>query len=571
MEKNENRSARRAETVRWLLSVTRPVLKPLYFSVFMRATEQIAAAALFAFAGAAVVQTVRGRWSLVYALAVLTVLAAVKAAAAYLEQFSGHYVAFKSLELLRTTAFAALWPKAPYVTGKMRTGVMLTALTRDIDRIEVFYAHTIAPVITGVAVTGVLAAAGICLAGIEITAIPVLLLFFAVFILPPAGFGRALRATGRSLQARRELAQWLTDSVFGAEEVVGYGREKVRFAGLRKLDLRVKDTACAAVAVRAARRGIGGVLPPAAMTAVIAVGVGGHRDPALIAALAAVCMRIFEGPRGIEDALGGVDSAFAAARRLYLICHEPQVIRDGPQTFLPAGAAAVQWRDVSYAYPGAPDRPVLDRVNIQIEPGENALFVGHSGSGKSTLMQLLLRYDDPRAGEVLLAGRPVGEYELDTLRRAVAFVPQRPELLNSTIAGNMRLGAPGAGEEEMWEALEVAQLAGEIREMPLGLNTPTGVEGSALSGGQVQRLCLARALLTKPRVIVLDEFSANLNVELERKIRENLRHWSRGVTLLEITHRVENPAHYDRVFRIEGGRCARIGNGMPDIGEAGIR
>ena len=123
----------------------------------------------------------------------------------------------------------------------------------------------------------------------------------------------------------------------------------------------------------------------------------------------------------------------------------------------------------------------------------------------------------------------------------------------------------------MWEALEVAQLAGEIREMPLGLNTPTGVEGSALSGGQVQRLCLARALLTKPRVIVLDEFSANLNVELERKIRENLRHWSRGVTLLEITHRVENPAHYDRVFRIEGGRCARIGNGMPDIGEAGIR
>lgn len=161
--------------------------------------------------------------------------------------------------------------------------------------------------------------------------------------------------------------------------------------------------------------------------------------------------------------------------------------------------------------------------------------------------QLLLRFDDPSAGRVLVNGVDARTIRLDELRSHIALVTQKNQILDATIADNVRLGKPDATDEEVWAALEMAEFAGEVRDMPDGLATRTGQDGTQLSGGQVQRLALARALITKPSVLVLDEFSANLNVELDARIRERLAAELPGVTIIEISHRLAHTEGTDQV------------------------
>ena len=267
-----------------------------------------------------------------------------------------------------------------------------------------------------------------------------------------------------------------------------------------------------------------------------------------VAALAAGCLRLFEGPRGVEDAAGYLDHSLAAARRLWEICHEPPRVADGQETLELAGPAEVSFKSVSYTYAGSP-APALSDFCLDVAAGGNAVLVGPSGSGKTTAASLLLRYDDPDAGEVLLGGTPISRYTLDSLRRCIVGVSQKCELLDASILENVTLGMPDASEEEVWNALEIACLADEVRQMPDRLATGVGVAGRELSGGQAQRLCLARALLMHPKILVLDEFTANLNAELQSKVRVNLR--KIPCTILEITHRLDAVAEADLVLLLD--------------------
>ncbi len=167
----------------------------------------------------------------------------------------------------------------------------------------------------------------------------------------------------------------------------------------------------------------------------------------------------------------------------------------------------------------------------------------------------------PPAGtsKVTLDGEPISDFTLDSLRHKVVAVSQRNQLLNASIAENLRLGAPNATDSELWKALETAGLASEIREMPDGLATGVGQNGSALSGGQYQRLCLARALLMSPRVLVLDEFTANLNTALEDQIRAALAEWTDELTVIEVTHRLRATEFADVVAVIDRGRVVLSG------------
>ena len=201
-----------------------------------------------------------------------------------------------------------------------------------------------------------------------------------------------------------------------------------------------------------------------------------------------------------------------------------------------------------------PGNLALSGVSVTAAAGGRTVFVGASGSGKSTAAQLLLRYDELTGGDILIDGTSVREYTLESLRRAVVLVPQRGQVLDATIAENLRLGAPDATDEDLWHALAIAELADEVRAMPHNLATRTGRDGRELSGGQLQRLCLARALLVNPRVLVLDEFTANLNTDLEARIRTNLERDLPGLTIIEITHRLEHLDSADRVFEFDRGR-----------------
>ncbi|WP_434699982.1 ATP-binding cassette domain-containing protein [Trueperella pyogenes] len=181
---------------------------------------------------------------------------------------------------------------------------------------------------------------------------------------------------------------------------------------------------------------------------------------------------------------------------------------------------------------------------------------GRSGSGKTTAAQLALRFDDPTAGAIYINGVDIRSIRLDELRAHIALVSQRNQILDATVAENVRLGVPEASDDDVWQALDIACIADEIRAMPEGLQTPTGQDGALLSGGQGQRLALARAVLMRPKVLILDEFSSNLNVDLDKQIRQKLANRLAGVTIIEITHVNGDDESIDHTAQF-GLPCAR--------------
>lgn len=545
--------------ISWLTSITRPVHKPLFISAALRIVNLSLDIVLFGLAGGGVMALVSGSGSITTLLMWLVIVSLLKAIAYYLEQFSGHYVAFKALELLRTYVFAKLWPKAPGIITHARSGDILASLTRDVDRIEVFYAHTFAPLVAAYVVSplAVIIAGFTC--GWDLVWGAGLALLLSLFVVPVIGTRGALAATRRTLERRRDLAHHVTDSVFGKADVVGYGKQQLRMEEMEGLGADISVTAAKARRVVAFRRGANVALLAATCLSIVLSGSG--HSPVVVAALTAGALRLYEGPRGLEDAVGYLDHSFASARRLWEISHAPELVTDGPDTYT-GRAPAVSFRDVSYAYrteSGERAGFALDGVSIEAPAGGHTVIVGPSGSGKSTTIQLLARYDDPDSGSVLLDGEPVSRFTLDSLRTSVAIVSQKNQLLASSIAENLRLANPTATDEELMTALSLAGMSQDIAQMPEGLATHVGMGASRLSGGQAQRLCLARALLMDPAVLVLDEFTANLNTELEQEIRANISQAFPDVTIIEVTHRLESVRDADRIILLDRGRVIAEG------------
>lgn len=527
------------EVVTWLTGITRPVHPPLYFSAVMRIVHLVADMGLFAVAAGGMVAVVTSGWSVWAWLGWLVALALVQAVTFYLEQFSGHYVAFKALEVLRTHAFSQLWPKAPAVVSHSRTGDVLASLTRDVDRIEVVYAHTFAPVVAAFLAPLIAVVTGGALYGWSVVAIPAVVLAALIAVLLVVGTRSSLDATHEVLGLRRELAAHVTDSVFGAAEVVGYGRQQDRMAEMAHLDGQIAEGSAKARRYVAVRRA---ACVAAAMGIVVSVtlmaiheGIGAVG----VCALAAAGLRIVEGPRGIEDAVGYLDHSLAAARRLWQISHSPMEVVDGPRELCLDHAPTVEWRDVTFSYreaDGTVLAPALEDVSLSVPAGGHIVVTGASGSGKTTLVNLLLRHHDPDSGQILLDGEPVSSFTLDSLRRTMAVVSQRVELLSASIADNLRMAVPNASDDDLWQVLGEVGLAEEVRGMDRGLGTVIGPRGTRLSGGQAQRLTVARAILQQPRILVLDEFTASLDPRLAAEIRTNLARCLPAVTVVEISH-----------------------------------
>ncbi|QPL05220.1 MULTISPECIES: thiol reductant ABC exporter subunit CydC [Actinomyces] len=558
----------RRELIGWLLRVTRPVLAPLLASTVCRVADLLLGVGLFALAAAAVVRTIAaiatgaalpGLWGIVGAMVAMSL---VKAVLRYGEQFLGHFVAFKALELLRAEIFRALIPRAPRVMATARSGDLLARSTKDVDRIEVFFAHTFAPMVSAVIVpTTVLlvigARASWALAG---TVLPFLLA--AILLVPLTGWRRSLRSSRESVAERAVLTQHVTDSVQGLAEVVGYGRTTERLAQMRELDDAVAAAGRAATGWASWRRGAVQLLVLAGPLAVLAVGAPaveqGALGPVALAASAAAVLRLTETVRGVEEFAASLNASFASAERVYEVVHAPVEVPDGEIALPAAGAHEVVWEDVSYAYPGARAQ-ALTGVSLTAAAGQWTCLVGVSGSGKTTLANLALRFDDPTGGRVLVDGHDLRELTADSLRREAALVSQRAHLFRASVAENVRLARPDATQAEVEEACRAAGVHDEVLAMEEGYETLIGERGASVSGGQRQRLSLARALLARPGVLVLDEFTSHLDPELEGRVRQAVRERLAGATVIEITHRLGRVGEADRVVVLDSGRVAQEG------------
>jgi ATP-binding cassette subfamily C protein len=229
----------------------------------------------------------------------------------------------------------------------------------------------------------------------------------------------------------------------------------------------------------------------------------------------------------------------------------------------------VEIRDVTFQYPTARERVAVEDVSMRIGAGETVALVGRSGAGKSTLADLLLGLLEPSEGQVVIDGEPLAMENATAWRTRIGYVPQRTFLLHDTVCANLAWGAPGSTEGQMWEALRLAGAEDFVRRLPGELDAVIGDEGALLSGGEQQRLALARALLREPELLILDEATSALDFENERSILDALGELDGRIATLLITHRLQVAREADRIYVLEQGRIVEAGSWNDLMGRRG--
>ncbi|MBE3565221.1 MAG: thiol reductant ABC exporter subunit CydD [Thermogemmatispora sp.] len=255
----------------------------------------------------------------------------------------------------------------------------------------------------------------------------------------------------------------------------------------------------------------------------------------------------------------GMEGRVAAQRVLEILASVPPVRepREASRS-LPAAPLTLTCEQVTYRYPDS-ERPALQQVSFTLPAGSCTALVGRSGAGKSTLVNLLLRFMEVESGAILVNGLPLDRLPADLWREYVALVPQRPYLFSGSVRDNIRLARPGASDEEVERAAELAGAADFIRELPAGYNTEVGEQGLRLSAGQLQRLALARAFLKQAPLLILDEPTSSLDPESEALLSEALARLRCQCTVLVIAHRLNTVATADQVLVLDGGRLIESG------------
>jgi ATP-binding cassette subfamily B protein len=254
-----------------------------------------------------------------------------------------------------------------------------------------------------------------------------------------------------------------------------------------------------------------------------------------------------------------VPRAAASADRIQEVLELEPTVRDPEKAAPPVAAGGlIEFRDVEFRYPGAED-PVLKDISFSAGPGEVTAIVGSTGSGKSTLVNLIPRFFDITGGGLLVDGVDVREMEQEDLWSRIGFVPQRAFLFSGTVASNLRYGKPDATDEELWEALGVAQGRDFVEEMPERLNAPITQGGSNVSGGQRQRLAIARALVKRPTIYVFDDSFSALDFTTDSRLRAALKKETRNATVIIVAQRVSTILHADRIVVMDAGRIVAVG------------
>ena len=569
----------RATLVRWLLGVTRPVLPPLLASTLCRIIDALSGVALFALGAYAVASTglamvnkspVPAMWPVLTVMAGLSLL---KAALRYVEQFLGHLVAFKALELLRGQIFRSLIPRSPRVGTTSRSGDLLSRATKDVDRIEVFFAHTLAPAVSAV-ITPIVVLTAIGLKVSWPVALMVLpLAVLQLFIVPRLGSGASLEASRSASALRADLTQHVTDTIQGMSEVVGYGRGQERLDEMARIDAEITGGSRPTGQWAAVRRGVNQLASLIAPIVVVMIGsmlpaTGSGAGVPLLAAAAAAVLRMTETVRGVEELAGALNASFASAEKVWEVVNAPVEVRDGAQELTSGISHEVLWQDVSYSYPSTAAQAVRG-VSLRARAGKWTCIVGASGSGKSTLAQLAVRFDEPTSGRILIDGQDVADLRALSLYQEIGMVDQRVHLMRATIADNVRLAAPSASEAQVLRACRAACIDEDIEALEDGYDTLVGERGQSLSGGQRQRLALARALLASPGVLILDEFTSHLDPDLDERVRIGVRTYLPQATIIEITHRLQWSEQADHVVVMDAGKVVQAGPPAKLLSEPG--
>lgn len=517
-----------------------------------------------------------------------------KGAFRYAERLASHDVAFRVLADVRVAIYRKLERLAPAGLGAFRSGDLLARLVSDVNATQDLFVRGIAPpataVLVGAGVTAgafmLMVPAGLVLAGG---------LLVAGLAAPWLTAAVARRSAAATAPARGELAARFSAMIAGAADIHVLGAREQVLAEITAADQSLTAMATRSATAEAVGAGLGSAAAGLTLWGVLLLGVGAVGPGALgrvpLAVLTLTALAAFEAVNVLPAAASQIAQARASAARITGVLDTPDPVREpAVPAQLPSGPVHLRMEGVAARYPTAkgtagpkaapagpggsrpdPGGPALALVGFDLDlpPGKRVALVGPVGAGKSTVAAILLRFLEPEAGSVTLNDVSLGSLAGDDARSLIGGCPQDPYLFDTTIAENLRLARPGASDAELAAAAARARLLDWIESLPHGWDTPVGAHGLEVSGGERQRIALARALLADPAVLILDEPTAHLDPENRAAFAEDLFAAAAGRSMLLITHNLGHVAQVDEIIVLEHGKVAQRGTHLELMATAG--
>ncbi|MBL7502626.1 ABC transporter ATP-binding protein [Frankia sp. CNm7] len=525
-----------------------------------------------------------GRVGLVEALAgVIAVIAVIDAGLSLLQRWLSARIGEGLIFEMRSKVFDHVQRQPLAFFSRTQTGALITRLNNDVLGAQSAFTNTLAAVFSNILTVGFVLAAMFTLSW-QVTLIALVLL--PVFVVPAKLLAPRLAAlTRESYALNAEMNTTMTERFNVAGALLGklYGDQGREVATFRGQAGRVRDIGVAQAMF--GRIFFASMTLVAALATAVVYGVGGryaaqgHIEVGTIVALTAYLTRLYGPLTQLSNVHVDVMTALVSFERVFEVLDLKPAIEDRPGAAaldVPPGGASVEFDHVGFRYPAASEvslaslesvavldprvpAPVLRDVTFRVAPGELVALVGPSGAGKTTISQLVPRIYDALDGAVRVGGLDVRDVTLESLRATVGVVTQDAHMFHDTIRANLAFARADATDERMWAALDAAQIGALVRSLPDGLDTVVGDRGYRLSGGEKQRLAIARLLVKEPSVVVLDEATAHLDSESEAAVQRALTAALTGRTALVIAHRLSTVRDADRILVVADGRVVEEG------------